>query len=69
MKNLHKNKQSSRQFMRQTLLSAGGLLLTSVASAFDEIGSTDLDAGQADAALIQIDQDSGEPGRFDRQRC
>ena len=37
--------------MRQTLLSAGGLLLTSVANALDEVGSTGLDAGELDRTL------------------
>jgi len=51
MTNLHNNNQSRRQFVRQTLLSAGGLLLTSVASALDEVGSTGLDAGELDRTL------------------
>jgi FAD/FMN-containing dehydrogenase len=51
MTNLHNNNQSRRQFLRQTLLSAGGLLLTSVASALSEVGSTGLDAGELDRTL------------------
>jgi len=51
MTNLSRKSQSRRQFVRQTLLSAGGLLLTSVASASDQLGITDPDAGKLDGSL------------------
>ena len=51
MTNLFRKSQSRRQFVRQTLLSAGGLLLTSVASASDQLGIADPDAGKLDRSL------------------
>jgi len=52
MTNVFPGNQSRRQFVRHTLLSAGGLLLTSVASAFDQPGSTGLDTGELDKTLV-----------------
>lgn len=51
MTNLLNNNQSRRQFVRRTLLSAGGILLTSVARALAETGSTGLEAGELDRPL------------------
>ena len=51
MTNLFIKSQPRRQFVRQTLLSVGGLLLTSVARALDNVGRTGLDAGELDRTL------------------
>ena len=51
MTNLFRKSQTRRHFVRQTLLSAGGLLLTSVASASAQLGVADPDAGKLDRSL------------------
>jgi hypothetical protein len=52
MTNLFNRNQSRRQFVRHTLLSAGGLLMTSVAGAFDQPGGAGLDTGELDKFLV-----------------
>ena len=51
MTNLFNKGQSRRRFVRQALLSTGGLLLTSVAGALDRLGSAGLGTGELDKTL------------------
>jgi hypothetical protein len=54
MTELFSGNRSRRRFMRQTLLSAGGLTLMSVANAFDQLGGAGLDRGELDKTLLAL---------------